>query len=187
MNGLKRIGTFRRGRRAAWGPSPAGEGMRMLLPVLVILLLLLVLPTVGRGQKTHRVEVTAFVARQSSCSFSISGAALTFGPLDPASPVDVSADSRVSYVCTGVTGPASFFIESAEGGAQEQEATSFLTHTEMPMESIPYVIGLTPEPGTIPGEEGDGVLRVSGHISGRDYENVLAGAYEDTVFIVIER
>lgn len=110
---------------------------------------------------------------------------LPFGTLDQISPVDLNPTAvNVTYRCTKGTAPAGFTVGGATGGS----FTGSLANTTTTGDTIAYTITWT-APTTAGTGLGTAVTPVTvplaGHMLATAYANVTAGAYSQTVAVVI--
>jgi spore coat protein U-like protein len=134
---------------------------------------------------TNSVAVTATVLSKNQCKFSTATAALNFGNLDPANPVDKTVSTSVNFRCMGSSPTATFFINDDDGLYESDANTNRMRHTSVGTEYIPYSFTLDPTSGTIP-KNTPQTLTISGTVNGTDYQDAATGTYADTVVITVE-
>ncbi len=133
------------------------------------------------------ISVTATVISRGYCWFATTTASLNFGNLNPANPVDVTANSSAFFRCFRFFGQVTFFIGDDDGLYETGPNANRMRHTAMPTEYLPYSFNLSPTSGTVPSRPfTNRTLTISGTVRGVDYQNVAMGNYSDTVVITIE-
>jgi hypothetical protein len=135
---------------------------------------------------TGNVAVSATVLSGHNCRFSgaTSSAALNFGNLDPANPVDRTVSSSVNFRCNGGGPLATFFISDDDGLYETGLDANRMRHTTIITEYIPYTFTLNPTTGTIP-RNTLRTLTLTGTVYGTDYQNAVTGSYLDAVVLTI--
>lgn len=133
---------------------------------------------------TRTVTVTATVLSKNQCKFSSATAALAFGTLDPANPVNKTVNTSITFRCMGSSPIATFFISDNDGLYETGPNANRMRHTTLPTEYIPYVFSLSPTSGTIP-KNTYHTLTINGTVNGTDYANAATGTYSDTVVVTI--
>lgn len=139
----------------------------------------------GHAGDNAAVAVTATVLSKSNCKFRPpKTAALNFGILDPANPVDKNASASIIFSCAGSAPTATFFITDDDGLYESGPNANRMRHTTIITEYLPYSFILSPTSGTVP-KNSDQTLTITGTVLGVDYQDAYAGVYSDTVTIVI--
>ncbi len=154
--------------------------------IYLLALLLSLIATAGYAADNTTVSVTATVLSKSNCKFSPPRtAALNFGTLDPANPVDKNASTSIIFRCGGSAPMATFFISDDDGLYETGPNANRMRHTTITTEYLPYSFTVSPTSGTVP-KNTDQTLTISGTVRGADYQDASVGAYSDTVVISIE-
>jgi spore coat protein U-like protein len=160
--------------------------IQSVILLLGVLLLNAALPHYVYAADTSIVAVNATVLTNNNCRFSgvTSSAALNFGNLDPANPVDRTVNSSVNFRCNGGSPMATFFISDDDGLYETGLNANRMRHTTTITEFIPYTFTLNPITGTIPRNTLQ-TLTLTGTVNGTDYQNAVPGTYLDSVVITI--
>ncbi len=154
--------------------------------IYLLSLLLSLIATTGYAGDNTTVSVTATVLSKSNCKFRPpKTAALNFGTLDPANPVDKNASATIIFYCAGSAPMATFFISDDDGLYETGPDASRMKHTTITTEYLPYSFTVSPTSGTVL-KNTDQTLTISGTVLGVDYQDASVGAYSDTVVISIE-
>jgi spore coat protein U-like protein len=141
---------------------------------------------VGYAADSNVVSVTATVISKGNCTFRSKTAALDFGSLDPANPIDKSVNTTIIYRCQAQGNrPITFAITDDHGLYETGPNAPRMRHTTQPTEYLPYSLNLNPTSGTVP-KVVDFPLTVTGTVRGVDYQDARIGSYSDTVVITIE-
>ena len=127
---------------------------------------------------TATLAISATVT--GSCKFTTGSFTMSFGALDPAAAANQNQSTDLTFKCTKNTAAASFTIDSQASPASVNIGNG--------TDTIP--VALT---WTVPATEGTGFgagssaisMTVNGAILGTNYANVSAGAYTNTVNVVI--
>jgi len=152
---------------------------------IILFILLILLRAAPAASETGILSVTATVLSKSNCKFNSKTAALNFGNLDPAAPVDRTVSVSISFVCHGSANPATFSITDDDGMYETGPNASRMRHTMATTEYLPYSLTLNPASGTVP-KGVDQTLTITGTVMGSDYQDAYAGSYSDSVVISIE-
>jgi hypothetical protein len=131
---------------------------------------------------TGIVTVSATVVSKNNCKFNSATAALAFGNLDPANPVDKTVSTSVTFRCMGSSSMATFFISDDDGLYETGPNANRMRHATLVTEYIPYVFTLNPISGTVP-KNSTQTLIISGTVNGVAYQNAATGNYSDRVII----
>jgi spore coat protein U-like protein len=133
---------------------------------------------------TATLAVSATVLTKSNCLFSTRTATLDFGALDPANPVNATANATIPFVCRG-SAPIATFAVSGDGGRYSSgPGNRRMRHATNLSEFLPYTMTLSPASGTVPKNAAQ-TLTVTGTVLGSDFRGALAGSYADTVVLSI--
>jgi hypothetical protein len=153
---------------------------------VIVLLLNSVLCYSAAAADTSIVVVNATVLSNNNCRFSgaTSSAALNFGNLDPANPVDRTVNTTVNFRCNGGSRNATFFISDDDGLYETGLNANRMRHATLVTEFIPYTFTLNPITGTVPRNTLQ-TLTITGTVNGTDYQNAIPGLYSDTVVLTI--
>lgn len=152
--------------------------------ILSILFAFVVFPHLAHASDTGTVTVSATVLSKNQCKFSSATAALAFGNLDPANPVNKTVNTSITFRCMGSSPIATFFISDNDGLHETGPNANRMRHTTLPTEYIPYAFSLNPTSGTIP-KNTYHTLTITGTVNGTDYANAATGTYADTVVITL--
>jgi spore coat protein U-like protein len=134
---------------------------------------------------TSSVTVAATVLSKNQCKFSTSSAALGFGNLDPANPINKTVNTSINFRCMGSSPISTFLINDDDGLYETGPNANRMRHSTLGAEYIPYSFALTPRTGNVPKNTLQ-TLTISGTVSGLDYQNAATGNYSDTVIITLE-
>jgi spore coat protein U-like protein len=129
------------------------------------------------------VTVNGTILSKSICKFNTASAALPFGILDPANPVNVNASTTIDFRCMGAAGTAVFLI-THNGGMNPLGPDNQMEHVGIPGQFLRYTLTLTPDTGSVPKNVWQ-TLTIDGTVLGADYQVVPPGDYQDTVVITI--
>ena len=146
-------------------------------------MLIFMVVSIGYADSTT-VSVAAVVLSKSNCKFNSATAALNFGNLDPANPIDRTVSTTVTFVCHGSAPSATFSITDDDGLYKTAPNANRMRHTTVTTEYLPYSLTLNPTSGTVP-KNVDQTLTISGTVKGTDYQNAYVGNFSDTVIISI--
>ncbi len=130
------------------------------------------------------VAVSAVILTRSNCRFITGAAALAFGDLDPANPVDVTLSVPVRFRCNGGPPTAVYVVTDDDGMAETGLDANRMQHATLPGTFLPYEFSVSPASGTIPRNTPQ-TLTVTGTVRGVDYQGAAAGDYADTVVLTI--
>jgi spore coat protein U-like protein len=134
---------------------------------------------------TSSVTVTATVLSKNQCKFSTTTAALGFGNLDSANPINKTVNTSITFRCMGSSPIASFLINDDDGLYETGPNANRMRHSTLGAEYIPYSFTLNPRTGNVPKNTLQ-TLTISGTVNGIDYQNAATGNYSDTVIITLE-
>ena len=134
---------------------------------------------------TDIVTVNAMVLSKSNCKFNSATAAIAFGNLDPANPIDKTVNTPITFRCAGSSPMATFFISDDDGLYETGPNSNRMRHTTVGTEYIPYTFTLNPTSGTVP-KNSTQTLIISGTVKGVAYKEAAAGNYSDRVIITLE-
>lgn len=131
--------------------------------------------------------VSATILSKSICSFKTATANLSFGVLDPLSPVNVTASTSAIFKCMGSAPIVVYLITQDSGLNSTGPGGNRMKHATDPTAYLPYSLALTPDAVTFPKETPpqDHTVTVTGTVLGADYQTVLPGSYSDTVTLSI--
>jgi hypothetical protein len=163
-----------------------GNFYRHIIILLLVPLLHAALSYPVDAADTSIVAVNATVLTNNNCRFSgvTSSAALNFGNLDPANPVDRTVNTTVNFRCNGGSRNATFFISDDDGLYETGLNANRMRHATLVTEFIPYTFTLNPITGTVPRNTLQ-TLTITGTVNGTDYQNAIPGLYSDTVVLTI--
>ncbi len=130
------------------------------------------------------VTVSAVILTRSNCRFITAAAALPFGDLDPANPVDVTLSVPVRFRCNGGPPMAVYQVTDDDGTAETGPDANRMRHATLPGTFLPYTFAVSPASGTIPRNTPQ-TLTVTGTVRGADYQAAAPGDYADTVVLTI--
>lgn len=133
---------------------------------------------------TSTVTVSATVISKNQCKFNSATAALAFGHLDPANPINKTVDTSITFRCMGSSPMATFFMSDDNGLYETGPNANRMRHTTIVTEYIPYTFTLSPTSGTVPKNIVQ-TLTISGTVNGTDYKDAATGTYSDTVVITL--
>jgi spore coat protein U-like protein len=152
----------------------------------ILSLTVVLLATVANAADSNLVSVTATVISRGNCTFRSRTSTLSFGTLDPVTPVDKSVSTTLIYRCQAQgNAPITFAIMDDDGLYEAGPNAPRMRHTTQLTEYLPYRLTLNPTSGTAP-KTVEQTLTVTGTVRGVDYQDALAGAYSDSVVITIE-
>ncbi len=155
-------------------------------PIVILIVLISITASIGYGSDSNVLSVTATVVSRGNCTFRSGTASLNFGNLDPASPIDKSVNTIITYRCQAQGNrPITFAITDDNGLYETGPNAPRMRHTTQPTEYLPYSLVLSPTSGTVP-KATDFPLTVTGTVRGVDYQNAAMGTYSDTVVISID-
>jgi len=152
---------------------------------ILIFILSIVLTVAPAAAETGILSVTATVLSKSNCKFNSNTATLNFGNLDPASPVDRTVSTSITFMCHGSANPATFSITDDDGMYETGPNGNRMRHTTLTTEYLSYSLTLNPTAGTVP-KNTDQTLTITGAVKGSEYQDAYVGNYSDTVVISIE-
>lgn len=167
-----------------WALSKIGQVPRLILLTVLLTGGLLTQSTTCLAAGSAPVSVSAILLSKSQCKFSTATAVLSFGNLDPANPVDVSATTTLNYVCRGSAPIATYVFSDDDGLYESGPDANQMQHATLAGFFLPYSISLSPPSGTVPRNTAQ-TLTVTGTVLGADYQTAEAGAYADTLTITI--
>jgi spore coat protein U-like protein len=130
------------------------------------------------------MTVSAVVPSKSNCKFGAGALTLPFGSIDPASLANAPASASVSFTCNGNAALATFSITAGNGLYSTGPGLRRMRHATILTEYLPYAISLSPVSATVPKGSAQ-TLTVTGTIQPFEFQNVAAGAYQDTVVITL--
>jgi spore coat protein U-like protein len=133
---------------------------------------------------TGTITVAALVLSKNTCSISTSNLNLNVGALDPENSIDINVGSSIDFSCNGNAGSTTIAVADDNGMYETGIDLNRMRHLQVTTEFIPYSLTITPPSGPVPLGVGQS-LGVTLFISGSDYRNAYAGAYEDTVVVTI--
>ena len=146
--------------------------------------LIVVLFSFAYAADTEIVTVSATVLSKNNCKFNSATAALNFGNLDPANPINKTVDTSITFRCMGSSPMATFFISDDDGLNETGPNANRMRHTTIGTEYIPYAFTLNPTSDTVPKNTVQ-TLTISGTVNGTDYQDAAAETYSDTVVITL--
>ena len=152
----------------------------------IITLSIFMATNISFAADSNVVSVTATVISRGNCTFRSRTAALDFGSLDPASPIDKSVSTTIIYRCQAQGNrPITFAMTDDDGLYETGPNAPRMRHTTQPTEYMPYSITLNPTSGTVPKTQ-EFPLTVTGTVRGLDYQDARTGSYSDTVVVSID-
>jgi spore coat protein U-like protein len=157
---------------------------RYTIILLIALILNVAMLHPAAAADTSIVSVSATVVSKNNCKFNSATAALAFGNLDPANPVNKTVNTSVTFRCMGSSPMATFFIGDDDGLNESGPNANRMKHSTIGTEYIPYMFTLNPTSGTVPKNTVQ-TLTISGTVNGTDYQNAATGTYSDTVVITL--
>ncbi|MDA8156759.1 MAG: spore coat protein U domain-containing protein [Actinomycetota bacterium] len=131
------------------------------------------------GTKTSSVAVSASVP-SGLCQFITTTAALNFGNLNPANPVNVNATASLTFLCFGR--PVSYAV-THDGGLHNSGGQNRMINADL-VHYLPYSVSLNPTTGTANFFTFQTVT-VTGTVAGLDYQNAQSGNYSDTLTVTV--
>lgn len=153
--------------------------------LLIISISIFILSSLSFAFDNSLVSVTATVLSRGNCIFRSKTAALNFGTLDPANPIDKIVSTTIYYRCQAQgNAPITFAITDNDGLYEIGPNAPRMRHTTQPTEYLSYSLTINPTSGTVPKTQ-DFPLTITGTVKGTDYENAAIGSYSDTVIISI--
>jgi spore coat protein U-like protein len=153
---------------------------------IILIITTIAIATITCAADSNVVSVTATVLSRGNCTFRSKTAALNFGSLDPANPIDKSVETTIIYRCQAQGNkPITFAINDDSGLYETGPNAPRMRHTTELTEYLPYSLALTPTSGTV-SKTIDFPLRVTGTLRGVDYQSAAMGSYSDTVVVSIE-
>ncbi len=158
--------------------------MRTLSASSILILILVTWATLTQAASLSTTTINAVVLSKSQCRFVTTNATLDFGNLDPTSGALAATSGSVTIRCGGSANPATFIITDDDGLNNTGPGARRMQHTTLPGNFIPYNLTYTPSNGTIP-KNTNTPITVDASILGPDYQTVPAGAYTDTVILMI--
>jgi spore coat protein U-like protein len=133
---------------------------------------------------TGTVTISAVVLSASNCKFRPgSGTLLDFGAIDPSSLTNKTANVTLVIRCQGSADPASFVITAGDGNYSTGPGQPRMRHTVNAAEYLGYSLN-TPISGTIPKGVDSNVV-VTGTVTPAQFQNALAGSFNDTVQLTL--
>jgi spore coat protein U-like protein len=157
--------------------------LRKRLPLLALMLLAGV-SGCAQAADTGSMAVSAVVPSKSNCKFSSGSMTLDFGNVDPASTIDATATASAGFTCNGSAPLATFFISAGDGLYSTGPGARRMRHTTVATEFMAYSLALSPTSATVAKGSAQ-TLTVTGTIQPFQFQNVFAGAYQDTVVITL--
>ena len=153
--------------------------------ITFIILSTFVTASLSFAADSNIVSVTATVISGGNCTFRSRTAALDFGSLDPASPIDKSVSTTIIYRCQASGNSLITFAITDDNGLYETGPNTLrMRHTTQLTEYIPYGLTLNPTSGTVPKTK-EFPLTITGTVRGVDYQDAAMGNYSDTVVVSI--
>jgi len=146
-------------------------------------LLLAGLPNIAQAGSAS-LAVSAVVPSKSNCKFNAGATVLPFGTIDPSSVSNATATMTRTFQCNGAAPLAIFSISAGDGLHASGPGARRMQHTTIPTEFMAYALTLSPASATVP-KGTDQTLTVTGTIQPFEFQNVRAGAYQDTVVITL--
>jgi len=153
---------------------------------IILSITVVIVATIANAADSNLVSVTATVISKGNCTLRSHTSTLSFGSLDPVTPIDKSVSTTVIYRCQGQgNAPITFAITDDDGLYETGPSAPRMRHTTLLTEYLPYRLTLNPTSGTVP-KTVEQTLTVTGTVRGVDYQDALAGTYSDSVVITIE-
>lgn len=130
------------------------------------------------------MAVSAVVPSKNNCKFDAGAAILPFGNIDPSSVSNAIATMTRTFSCNGAAPLATFSISAGDGLHATGPGARRMQHTTIPTEFMAYALSLSPASATV-SKGSVQTLTVTGTIQPFEFQNVRAGAYQDTVVITL--
>ncbi|MHB8895788.1 MAG: spore coat protein U domain-containing protein [Candidatus Geothermincolia bacterium] len=130
------------------------------------------------------VAVSATVISKSNCKFATNAAALGFGTLDPANPVNVTRTATLTVRCGGSSANATYLITDDDGLHESGPGAERMRHTVTLTEFLPYGFSYAPASATIT-KNTNQTITITGMVTGANYQNALVGNFADTVTLTV--
>lgn len=134
----------------------------------------------GNGSLT----VSATVVSKNICKFNVPTSALAFGAINASTTVPATAATSIQFRCVGSAPIATFFISDDDGLYETGPDANRMRHGVILTEYLPYSLTLSPTSASVPKNVWQ-TLTISGSISVPSIQNAVAGAFSDTVVILI--
>ena len=130
------------------------------------------------------MSVSAVVLSSSNCKFRPGSATtLPFGTIDPSGIVTATATAVVIIRCGGSAGTATFALSSDDGLFSPGAGTKRMRHGVTLTQYMTYSVDL-PASATISKNVNTNVT-ITGSVTAADFQNVIAGAYNDTLSLTL--
>jgi spore coat protein U-like protein len=154
--------------------------------IAIITISIFLTAILSHAADSNVISVTAtIISSKGNCTFTSKTAALNFGSLDPANPVDKSVNTTIIYRCQAQGNSLiTFAITDNDGLYETGPDAPRMRHTTQLTEYIPYGLTLNPTSGTVPKVQ-EFPLTITGTVRGVDYQNAAMGNYSDTVVVSI--
>ncbi len=134
---------------------------------------------------TGTVSVSATITSGGFCWITTNNANLSFGVLDPGSPVDVTRTTTLNFRCLGLSS-VTYAVTDDDGLYETGPDRNRMRRTAAPVAYLPYSLDVSPRSATVSGNPF--VLRtltISGTVQGADILGANPGNYSDTVLLTI--
>lgn len=133
------------------------------------------------------MAVSATIVSKNSCSFKTATANLSYGVLDPLSPVDTTASAAFIFTCHGSAPTVAYLTTQDSGLYSTGPGGNRMRHSTDTTAYLPYSLVLSPDTGSFPKETPpqDHTVTVTGKVLGANYQTALAGNYTDTVTLTV--
>ena len=153
-------------------------------PLPLVALLLAAMGNFAQAAGNLSMTVSAVVLSKSNCKFNPGATILSFSSIDPSSVSNATATMTRTFTCNGSAPLATFSISAGDGLYSTGPGARRMQHTTIPTEFMAYALSLSPASATV--SKGTvQTLTVTGTIQPFEFQNVAAGAYQDTVVITL--
>jgi len=151
---------------------------------MVVMAAAILLLSAGRATALDSATVTVSAVVAPTCKFSApASATLSFGVLDPSSPVDVNASATLSFWCTDGT---AYTIGDDDGLYETGVNNNRMRSSVLAVpEFIPYTFSYNPASGAGTGPASPITLTLTGALLGADYASRSPDVYNDTVTLTV--
>ncbi len=140
------------------------------------------------GADLSNVAVSATILNGGFCIIITPSTTLSFGNLDPASPVNVNTSTTIDIWCFNFPffTPTVYLTNDDDGLHATGLNAPRMQHTAVPTEYLPYTMSITPQSASIPSWTLV-TLDINATVLGTDYQgsSVIPGDYQDSVTINI--
>ena len=130
------------------------------------------------------MSVSAVVTSASNCKFRPGTATtLPFGTIDPSSGATATATAVMVIRCGGAAGSATFSLSSNDGQFSPAAGTRRMRHAVTLTQFMTYSVNL-PASATIT-KNVDTNVTITGSVIVTDFQNAIAGSYNDTLALTL--